>query len=139
MNREIKFRGKDLTNGMWYYGYYIKTKEESKIITDDGFVFIKPETIGQFTGLKDTNDKEIYEGDIVTSDTYPFVDGEGNRNYHGVVTWLEDGFVVETVRSVETTVRGISERNTERITDFLSRLPEVIGNIHDNKELLKKK
>ena len=150
MNRVIKFRGQDY-QGKWHYGSLITLTDDSGELNYfilegnyelqtmepfEDFILVKPETVGQFTGLYDNNGKEIYEGDIVTSDTYPFVDGEGNRNYHGVIIWLEGGFVVETVRSAETTVRGLSEGNVERLTDFLSRLPEVIGNIHDNPELL---
>ena len=146
MNREIKFRGKDY-QGNWHYGSLVIYNNGTFAIAenaDDGYhnddfdlIKVKIETVRQSTGLLDKDGKEIYEGDIVTSDTYPFVDGEGNQNYHGVVIWLEDGFVVETVRSAETTVRGISEGNTERIIDFLSNSTEVIGNIYDNPELLK--
>lgn len=137
-HRCLKFRAKTKGNE-WVYGYYVYTyPNEHRIFGKDRTsIEVIPETVGQFTGSLDCAGNEIYEGDIVTCyNTYPFGDGEDNRNYHGVVIWHQGGFVVKIVRSAETTT-VISEVNRKHIDDVLFFcMPEVIGNIHDNKELL---
>lgn len=67
---EIKFKGKRIDNGEWVYGYYANALGVSTIIYEDyeGFYCedeVRPETIGQFTGLYDKYHTEIYEDDIV--------------------------------------------------------------------------
>lgn len=136
MNREINFRGKSISTGKWLYGCLLKN-EEGK------FAVVKPfkvnmdnecsccevdeETIGQFTGLKDKNGKEIYEGDILAS--------EGK-----VIGWVQGG-----VRGYCYDVVYIDHPQWEKrwslygtvVNDYPGKL-EVIGNIYDNRELLEK-
>lgn len=64
MKREIKFRGKRLNNGEWVYGDLRDTGYNTTITNRMHYV-VDPETVGQFTGLKDRSGKEIYEGDII--------------------------------------------------------------------------
>ena len=124
--REILFRAKRKDNGEWVYGDLlknidcIKIREREKDITRIAKSYeVIPETVGQYTGLKDKNGKMIFEGDIVT----------GLFNYNKITGYIKYGsdctFYIE-----RNGLYGILLNNAE---DWL----EVIGNIHDNKELFK--
>ena len=124
MNREIKFRGKSIARGVWVYGdlkhlsmgHGIATSEE--IFT---YTKVNPETIGQYTGLRDKDGKEIYEGDIVSI---------GN-NLKAVVIWFNGSFRFKDELSCKATYfedMGVMMRDYDVC---------IIGNIYDNHELLK--
>ena len=91
--REVKFRGKRKDNGEWVYGYYLVEEAYNRhIITYESFAETEngpepaycsreviPETVGQFTGKRDNNKKDIFEHDILSFDRFKalvvFVDG----------------------------------------------------------------
>lgn len=124
--REIKFRGKRLDNGEWVVGSYIEAENRDRSIAHQiipykaGLVVreVDPATVGQFTGLKDKNGKEIYEGDILT-DEFESI---------GVVEWRDGAFVV-----------NFADIDFFQIADCFDDFYQMwsIGNIHDNPELLK--
>ena len=134
--REIIFRGKRIDNGEWVYGGILQTDNWSEIsvVTDyygsmyeppscevDSYEVI-PETVGQYTGLTDKNGTKIFEGDIVKG---LFVFGE----ISSVVIFKYGSFGIEwNIDEIKVLDPFLGLRNIEC---------EVIGNIHDNPELLK--
>lgn len=145
MNRENKFRGKRKLNGELVYGYFVKDPHGNYRIymqpfdeaTSNTYYFVDPETVGQLTGLKDKNGKEIYEGDIVKCHYFYEALGEGlgvyeaENEFIGHISFQDMGLWIES--------------NTENNSVFLLWINglheesfEVIGNIHQNPELLTK-
>lgn len=147
MEREIAFRGKSKSTGEWVEGYYVGDNTiiaYNEVVYDLGFIDTSPchdcypGSIGQFTGLYDKNGKEIYEGDILRGDEYPF-NCDGVDNYFAEIVWADNvcGFYRLTHKKPNSTVRGISHGNWEQLDEDDIKSFEVIGNIHDNPELLK--
>lgn len=139
MNREIKFRGKDIDTGEWRYGYvqynYKKTKAQiisplkiDKIDFPIQFFDVDPKTVGQFTGLYDKNGKEIYEGDILFCIGKRY-DNKGKKYYREVK--FKDGFFGMMVK--EYNILSLLQFHFDSDKKILW---EVIGNIYDNPELL---
>lgn len=138
--REILFRGKRVDNGEWVYGDYFSLFERPCIKfgeSDKEIVGVKAETVGQYTGLTDIKGVKIYEGDIVcTRFTI------GNICSVGDVQFDCGTFGVEwTVNKEHRTMVGIqgNRHNLRTFEDDIVDYIEVIGNIHDNPELLEQK
>ena len=151
--REIRFRGKRLDNDEWVYGSLVRGVEVDDPNNVTWWIFedttahqmhlvkyqhpVDPSTVGQYTGLKDKNGKEIYEGDVVQQrvEHWKLGDEDVSGYIRGVVaiypskgvciknTWLHPDGDEEPIE-LETPKR------------LYRRLCEVIGNIHDNPELL---
>ncbi|MBQ2979700.1 MAG: hypothetical protein IJE18_06285 [Bacteroidaceae bacterium] len=145
--RTIKFRGKDIETGEWIYGHFFQRFGHYPVIVEPrpryGKVMyceidVEGTTVGQFTGLTDKNGKEIYEGDILRGDEYPY-NCDGVDNYFVEIVWADNvcGFYRITHKKPNSTVRGISHGNWSELDEEDIKSFEVIGNIHDNPKLLK--
>ena len=138
--REILFRGKEVADGKWNEGFYsaeeynpysgeVEHIPRIQIIGKCVSLGVIPETVGQYTGLTDKNGVRIFEGDIVryaerrrggedVSVAFPVTFDEGGfcAHHYFLNNWLRNGLGGNT-----------------KLEDI-----EVIGNIHDNPELLQK-
>ena len=134
--REILFRGKSVISDAWAYGTPIFYTATNKVVMCKEYELnhnVIPETVGQHTGLKDKNGERIFEGDIAKHDDYIFVvkygkcGGVPNDVNYGYMGFYVDGYDGQTKRQIHLGLR-------QDICYFKNI--EVIGNIHDNPELL---
>ena len=123
--RTIKFRGRDFA-GFWYIGDLVQNNaEDDDLLISRGCVsiYIENETVGQFTGLVDKNGKEIYEGDIIIEKLR-----RARKDGERLVICFDDfEWQGKNANGSTTSLSLLVEYHTI----------EVIGNIHDNPELLK--
>ena len=140
--REILFRGKRISDGKWVYGAFCEFDVD---VTEDGDLLViphssiidysdellwnevDPETVGQYTGLTDKNGKKIFEGDIVPIVRRPDYFDYAGVDYNALITFAKGGFCI-TNGKLGLLCQAVN------MGDF-----EVIGNIHDNPELLEVK
>ncbi len=122
MKRELKFRVWDIKDSCWHnpnilevFGDTLKALYSYSKEDEDNFI------IQQYTGLKDKNDKEIYEGDILTNIF------SGLKNEHFVVSFKSGQYIVENKNHGNFFMLIINYK-----------LYEVVGNIFENLELLEK-
>jgi len=139
--REIKFRGKTLSTGEWVYGYFTRNPRIAAMIycRDLGGSYeVIPETVGEYTGLKDKNSKEIWEGDIIkctwsddTESKRPdlwtygiirFGQGEVDASDYEKYSIEIIGFYIEYIKGCD--------NNPSSLLHY--KIIEIIGNIHEN-------
>lgn len=149
MQREILFRGKRVDNGEWVCGNLFKNKNDYYISPEiepfgesaqypkngkpehfyafDNFVKIYSETVGQYTGLTDKNGAKIFEGDIVKFKRF-------NESHLGKIVYNKKtcGFEIWYT----STVGAFGEKAIHKMYLCHADRIEIIGNIHDNPELL---
>lgn len=122
--REHLFRGKRIDNGKWAfgdllvdgYGYKIAIRDRSTLEV----LLVSPETVGEYTGLTDKNVKKIFEGDIVSSNKRKTWIGRGK-------VWFGNGAFWCGEREWAKLLRMVCLEDEQAV---------VIGNVHDNPELL---
>ena len=138
--REILFRGKRTDNGEWIEGYYRDLDgEHPRILKENIFIGkfgrvlefknidVIPETVGQFTGLTDKNGVRIFEGDICRFKRF-------NDVHIGKIVF--NATTASFVMWYQPIVGAYGEKATQKMLLSVCDDIEVIGNIHDNPELL---
>ena len=156
--REVKFRGKALleeyqwnsygikNNNRWIEGNLIQNENNPWIVGDiveadweylvhEFWVEVESKTVGQYTGLKDKNGREIYEGDIVYYKSEVEQFGEPLIHVQIGVISIDKGMVGFRGKTRQV-YRGEANTHNSNFLMLSSEIYEVIGNICENPELL---
>ena len=128
--RDILFRGKRVDNGAWETGSFVRIRiwcsDARTYIADKMTGYntpVIPETVGQYTGINDKNGRRIFDGDICE-----FTNTDGEKTLYTVMWDYHRWIVAQTYDGNDVDPDDLDEAFTE--------YAEVIGNIHDNPELL---
>lgn len=131
--REILFRGKRVDNGEWVYSSFLMQDKEHKLLSAEVELFdgekwraVIPETVGEYTGLTDKNGKRIFEGDIVRYRPEYWCEPLQSVVEYCADKWNYPAF---DLKDHDYEANGLQCAHEEGCC-------EVIGNIHDNPELL---
>lgn len=132
--REIKFRGRSVHTDDWCYGSFVNNPDEPTICGFDIWADgdsdwreekVEPHTVGQYTGLCDQNGKEIYEGDVVR------IDGS-----ICIISWHD--YLAQFYLALPEDRPPHYNDAKASVFEMMKHYDiEVIGNVHDNPELLK--
>lgn len=145
--RDIEFRAKRVDNGEWVYGNFVEkvnsldgnrlpciqifthkadSTDRWTEVFESELVEVDPKTVGQYTGLKDKNDKKIFEGDLLKRD-----------NEIAVVEWHKMGGYIMAVWSKKRREQVDFDGDKKECTYFIGDKDEIIGNIHEHPELMR--
>ena len=129
MNREIKFRGKDVFTNAWRYGDLVHNQKVTitglEPRTMVGGYEVKPEMVSMNTGLKDKNGHEIYDGDILAHNGRVI-----GHVVDGVRGYCFDVVYADPVSTSTWSLYGVV------VNDYEGDV-EIVGNIYDNPEVVK--
>lgn len=160
MNRKIKFRGKMIPENEWIFGtilripappvcfgksesdkYYIQFPDP-RYMPDWNMPYkmvqgeVALETIGQYTGLHDENGKEIYEGDIIEFSYDVFTGNFDTKVGRGTVEFIDGAFYIKPFEIEGKKIKDIDNEEWFLIYTVNIDTLKVIGNVHENLELL---
>lgn len=143
--REILFRGKRTDNGRWvegyliadtefagkpyYHTYIVNHKSPSGCFGGDIFIEVLPETVSQYTGLTDKNGMKIFEGDIINFVDELYIVQRECDTPGGY--WAENGHILKRIGWTDYISFTDAIDNYENECQIF-----IVGNIHDNPELL---
>lgn len=156
---DYKFRGKCTQSKKWVTGfyYYCKTDRKHFILSlstnliagkeRQEEIIVDPETVGQYTGFQDQNERDIYKDDVILVHQFLFDGAEIEKEFKGVVVWIAavGSYGVKVIDQMDNNFLDYTGyENLEEMPPFtFSSLYglheesfEVIGNIHENPELL---
>lgn len=150
--REILFRGKRIDNGEWVYGDVVNLRSIyneiytviiPKVDNENSMMELKsvdPSTVGQYTGLKDKNGKRIFESDIIKSDNgiQSSISVVKFGEYYPKMFYAMLAICCPGAHHLNANGFYLESTKHEDMILFKSPFFEIIGNVHDNPELLEK-